>query len=157
MNWPPLQFPPQWPDIRRRSFLLGIPFIGPQAGAYENLCKQLQVRTAECWALWGTNECRRRKAAQFVANIVGEELRWPNPIFIPDDPTELVFWNESCATDDLCVIPVFVKIEMTYNRCPLEDEEGRLAQGTFGSYVDFLIGANGPSLPTSYSLHPPSI
>jgi hypothetical protein len=139
VNWPALQFPRQWPDIRRRSLLLGIPFIGPQAFAYDDICQQLALRTAECWTLWGPNEARV-KAAQFVAKTVAEEVQWPNPIFLPDDPFELVFWDhKSCVIDDLSLVGAFVTIEDHFNRSSSEEEFAHLAQGTFGGYVDFLL------------------
>jgi hypothetical protein len=45
------------------------------------------------------------QAAQFVGRIVGREVEWPNPIFIPDDPFEPVFWDhEPCVIDDLSLV-----------------------------------------------------
>ena len=146
MKWPPLQFPPQWPDIRRRGLLLGIPLIGPQAGAHDDICQQLALRTAECWTLWGPNEARV-KAAQFVAKTVAEEVRWPNPIFIPDDPSELVFWDhKSCVVDDFSLLGAFMKIEDHFGASSSEADLDRLWERTFGGYLDFLLqaGSRGP-------------
>ena len=151
MTWLPLQVPPQWPDIRRRSLLLGIPLIGPQAGAYDHICQQLALRTADCWALWGPNEARVQ-AAQFVARTVGEEVEWPNPIFIPDDPFELVFWDhKSCAVDDLSLVGAFMTIESHFGASPSDEDLDRFQEGTFGAYVDFLLQASRPCPPASDS------
>jgi hypothetical protein len=139
VNCSPLQFPRQWPDMRRRSFLLGFPLIGPQAGAYQDICAQLQQRTPDCWSLWGAADARV-KAAQFVAKTLGEAVEWPNPIFVPEDPFELLFWDhKSCAIDDLSLVGAFVEIESHFNAQPSEKEMDALAAGTVGGYVDFLL------------------
>lgn len=131
--------------MRRRSLLLGIPVIGPQAGAYRDICAQLALRTPECWSLWGTDEARV-KAAQFVAKTLGEAVEWPNPVFIPDDPCELLFWDhKSCAIDDLSLVGALVEIETYFNVSPSEEELDTLAAGTFGAYVDFLLGRTRPA------------
>ena len=148
MNCRPLQFPRQWPDVRRRSLLLGFPLIGPQAGAYRDICNQLSSRTAECWALWGPDQARVQ-AAQFVATALAEAVEWPNPIFIPDDPYELVCWDhKSCAIDDLSLVGAFMEIESHFNREPPDNEFELFYQGTVGAYVDFLLYGTTPRAKT---------
>ncbi len=140
MGFAPLHFPPQWPDIRRRSFLLGLPFIGPQAGAYQDICAQFSRRTPECWSLWGPDPARIQ-AAQFVAHTLAETVEWPNPILHPDDPLELLFWDhKSSAVDDLSLVDAEMTIESRFKVSPSEEQSDALAAGTVGDYVDFLLG-----------------
>jgi hypothetical protein len=139
MNCAPLRFPPQWPDIRRRSLLLGFPLIGPQVGAYHDICAQLAQRTPECWSLWGPNK-QRLHAAQFIAKTLGEAVEWPNPIFIPGDSTELIFWDhKSCAVDDLSLVGALMEIDNHFTVSLSEDEMAELDGVTLGTYVDFLL------------------
>ncbi len=139
MNCAPLRFPPQWPDICRRSFLLGFPLIGPQAGAYDDICTQLSQRTPDCWSTWGPDKARL-EAARFVARTVAEAVEWPNPIFVPDDPYDLVFWDhKSCVVDDLSLIDALMEIDGHFHANPSEDEMGMLAAGTLGPYIDYLL------------------
>jgi hypothetical protein len=137
----PLQFPPQWPDLRRRSLLVGFPIIGPQVGAYDDLCGQLSQRTPECWSLWGPNAARL-EAAQFVARALTDGgVEWPNLILHPNDPFELVFWDhKSCVIDDLSLVGAMVTIETHFNASPSEEQFEKLVAGTVGEYVDFLLG-----------------
>ena len=144
MNCPPLQFPPQWPDLRRRSLLVGFPLIGPQVGAYHHLCGQLSQRTPDWWSLWEP-DATRRQAAQFVAGILADELEWPSLILHPDDPFELVFWDhKSCAIDDLSFAGAICTIESHFNANVSVMQFEKLAGGTVGEYVNFLLGRIGP-------------
>jgi hypothetical protein len=140
-----LRFPPQWPDIQRRSILLGFPLIGPQAGAYHDICAQLAQRTPECWSLWGADEARL-KAAQFVAKTLAEAVEWPDPILIPQDPFELLFWDhKSCITDDFSLVGAFLQIEEHFSISPSDQDMAAHATGTIGDYVDFLLGRTPPT------------
>ena len=140
VNCLPLRHPRQWPDLQRRSLLVGFPIIGPQAGAYADICRQLSLRAPECWSLWGPNAARV-EAARFVAKVVGEAVEWPNPILIPDDPYELVFWDhKSCTVDDFSLVGAFLEIEKHFGKSSSEEEATRIYEGTLGCYVDFLTG-----------------
>ncbi len=130
--------------MRHRSFLLGFPLIGPQAGAYRDICAQLEQRTPECWSLWGDDA--RLKAAQFVAGTLAEAVEWPNPIFIPEDPYELLFWDhKSCAIDDLSLVDAMMQIEEHFKVSPSEKQMETFETGTVGGYVDFLLGRTYPA------------
>jgi hypothetical protein len=147
VNCSPLQFPPQWPALRRRSLLVGVPLIGPQVGAHQNLCEQLSQRSPECWSLWGP-DAARLQAAQFVAKTLADEVEWPNLILHPDDPFELLFWDhKSCGIDDLSVVGAMVTIGTHFNAAPSDEQFEKLAAGTVGDYVDFLLCRN--SIPGS--------
>ena len=139
MNCVPLRLSPQWPDLRRRSLLVGFPLIGPQVGAYLDIRAQLAQRTPECWSLWGPDPARI-EAAQYVAKTLAAAVEWPNPIFIPADPCELLFWDhKSCAIDDLSLVGAWVEIETHFNVNPSEKELDTLGAGTFGGFVDYLL------------------
>ncbi len=144
VGFAPLHFPPQWPDIRRRSFLLGLPLLGPQAGAYRNICAQLSQRTPDCWSLWGP-DAARVQAAQFVAKTLAETVEWPDPILHPDDPLELLFWDhKSCAIDDLSLVDAELTLESHFKMSLSEQQSDALAAGTVGDYVDVLLGRDRP-------------
>ena len=143
MDFLPLKFPCQWPDLCRRSLLVGFPVIGSQVGAYHDLCAHLNQRTPECWALWGPDP-ERIRAAQFVAETLADAVEWPNLILHPEDPFELLFWDhKSCAIDDLSLVEAMMTIEDHFNVSSTVEELNVFQKAPVSRYLDFLLGRPG--------------
>lgn len=111
----PLAWPPSWERCRPKSrftrFFVGVPFIGPQAGAFRFVCRQLASRNQSCLDLWGSDPLRSQLAAK-VSAILKDYLRWPNSLFIPPDPFQIVGWDHTVySVDHLLVTEAFMVIE----------------------------------------------
>lgn len=140
----PLTHPPEWKAVVERAFLLGVPVIGPQEAVRRSLCAQLAPRTPECWGEWGSDE-RRVALARFMARELGEYCgEWPNPVFVPDDPLELVAWNPASSyIDDLGIATAIMDIERHLG-IRLEDRAWEhLWRGSFGAAVNSLLARAG--------------
>jgi hypothetical protein len=139
MHCPRLNHPPKWKDVVSRALLLGIPLVGPQRSVYKNLCRQLAGRNADCWRAWG-DDPKRLVIAKFVAGKFAEAAEWPNAIFIPADPFELIAWDHnSYAIDDLSLLDALLEIEK-HLAIHLTDEQWRFVfKKSFGEAVDFLV------------------
>lgn len=137
MSWHPLKHPPEWKLVVGRAFLLGVPVIGPQVAVYESLCAQLAGRPPECWHAWGTDR-RRVDLARFMARALGDVCGWPNPVFLPEDPIELVAWSQDDV--DFDVEEACMRIEehlgIGADAAAREHMMGR----SFGEAVDHLLG-----------------
>jgi len=139
MNCSPLNYPPKWKEVVRRSLLLGIPLVGPQRSVYKNLCQQLASRNADCWSLWG-DDLKRLAVAKFVTKKLAEAASWPNAIFIPADPFELVAWDHnSCVVDDLSLTSALLEVERQFAIHLTDEQWGLFFTKSFGEVVDFLV------------------
>jgi hypothetical protein len=88
MTIEPLRLPPPDPS-RLRRFI-----IGRSKQVYRSLCEQLRERDARTLDLWALED---RPMAVFLGHAAAEICEWPKPYFIPDDPFQLVAWEQSDA------------------------------------------------------------
>lgn len=139
MHCPPLNHPPKWKDVVSRALLLGIPLVGPQRSVYKNLCRQLASRNADYWKTWGDDSIRLA-GAKFVAGKLAEAANWPNSIFIPADPFELIAWDHnSCVVDDLSLTSALLEVEKHFEIDLIDKQWESIFKKSFGEAVDFLI------------------
>ncbi|HZN66517.1 MAG TPA: hypothetical protein VFB66_14605 [Tepidisphaeraceae bacterium] len=95
--------------------------------AVEQLAEQLSQRPSFPADAWGSDH--RAAFAAAVGRIIADELAWPNPHFLPDDPLEIVFY---CPAGDggegLVILDNFEK--MFGRDCDFP------AVNTFGEFID---------------------
>ena len=136
----PLSWPPEWKGKSpRKSLLSGLPFIGPEQKAYKFVAKQLESRASSALELWGKN-AERRKLADYCSDLFRAELGWPNGLFIPQDPFEIVSWDRfSTVVDELRIPSIISKIEQHVGIQPLWDEWwSESSKLTYGEVIDRL-------------------
>ncbi len=89
--------PLRWPDIFLKrtplgSFFADVPGIGLYARTYRHVCRQLRERSASVLKAWGDDPVIHR-CLSCVSPVVMKYFRWPNAIFMPDDPCAILFWD----------------------------------------------------------------
>lgn len=131
-----LSWPFEWGKLSRLDrFLLGVPFIGAQAKAKRPLNARLARRTPACLELWGA----RRADAEKFSRVLARELAWPNALFIPEDPFDILCWDAGAyAVDDLRVDAVLMDLEKAAGRVLPDDEAESPLKKRFGEVVDIL-------------------
>lgn len=138
-----LRHPPEWERVIGRHFLLGFPWFGADGHVRRSLLEQLAHRGPACWDLWGP-EPRRRDAARFVSEAFGRAAGWPNPIFVPDDPLELVtFKPHSLLGDDLGLENAMLEIERHLGLVSGSGWQDFASGSTFGQLIDRLLERSG--------------
>jgi hypothetical protein len=86
-----------WPDMflkasLPKTFLRDIPVVGLHARTYRHICRQLRERSASDLKGWGDDPVIYRCLC-CVSPVVMKYFRWPNPLFIPDDPCAILLWD----------------------------------------------------------------
>ena len=93
----------------------------------QHLASQLKKRSSFPIAAWGLDE--RAAFAETVGRIVAEEIPWPNPHFLPQDPLNIVFF---CPSGDGAEgVAISYNFENIFGR-PCEFPEVQ----TFGEFID---------------------
>lgn len=139
----PLSWPPEWSGTgRHRGFLLGVPFVGKQEDVFRHIANQLIERTPDCLELWGSPG-RRRTLAAVCAQAIKTGLGWPNALFIPEDPVEILLWDKTAYIVDHLIVPEILEKMERAAGVPRQSDEWweSLSEHTFGSVIDRLIGA----------------
>lgn len=108
----PLQWPPDMGELlRKKGFLLGIPFVGPQEKIYRHICEQLLRRDTTYLDLWSPDAESRSLGAD-CARVIAKDMNWPNDYFIPEDPFAILCWDKTaCAVDTLLVSGLLLQFE----------------------------------------------
>lgn len=87
----PLSWPRFWSEASAgERFLRDLPFIGLNARTRRFLRRQLLNRPESCSGLWAPP---LRDLAAEIATLIGDENRWPNARFIPEDPCAILLWD----------------------------------------------------------------
>src|SRR4051794_13065460 len=95
-----------WPDqIRRPSgldrFLADLPYFGLYARKRHEVVSQLEARDPalldESWKDHPSPSDQRNE----IARLVQFHLGWPNTLYSPHDPCEILFWDPDLATVEL--------------------------------------------------------
>jgi hypothetical protein len=142
----PLVFPPHFPPKTRwKKFFLGVRGLGPDLSFFKKLKRQQADRVESQMEVWGSG--LRRKIAEQLAHGFKKEVRWPTPVFLPDDSFQVMCNGPSFGMlDDLGSIAVIQQLEESYGiRIPDSFWTGR-EHATFGEIVEALTGllARGP-------------
>jgi hypothetical protein len=132
----------EWPINWKRttgiqSLFLDVPFIGTRALVWKNLCSQMRERTTACLNDWEVFQREEKELARRISAIVRDGLGWPNDLFIPSDPFEIVVWDHY---GDLGTTEVVNEIERQFSLRFTDSEWKELRQITFGEVVGFLVG-----------------
>ena len=140
LHCPPLDWPEDWKRPKRLdTLLLGIPFIGPQHRTRQSICEQLRARDPGCLSLW-EESVERFRIARTVSAIVKDELNWPNDLFIPADPCEILFWDFTAYwVDDLKLLAVIQQLEDALHFHLKDETWESVFSYRFGELVDFLL------------------
>lgn len=101
----------------------------------------MQKRTAISREAWGPNHDRYTFAHR-IAEIITEEIEWPNANFIPDDPMHLVLLRldtDGLFWDHMELECIYRDITEIVGRDLTEEEVQRIYDGTFGEAIDLLL------------------
>jgi len=141
-----LSWPFDWGRLSKLDrFLLGMPLIGAQAKAKRHIDAQLRGRTPECLRLWSPE---RVDLARRLSDILAFQFRWPNALFIPDDPLQILCWDAGAyAVDDLRCQAALIDLEKSADRVLPDEEVESLLRKRFGEVVDVLSGRPARSSP----------
>jgi len=107
LSWP-MEF--KQPSALQRCFQ-DVPIIGLNARAYNIICLQLRSRSRDCAKLWSADH-RNSECLEIVLGIIRDVFCWPNDLFIPDDPCEIVFWSPQ---NDLKTAEAVMRVTKAFN------------------------------------------
>jgi hypothetical protein len=137
-DYEPLSFPPPRErtcrDKVRDFFLTGI----VKTSRAKRLLTEMKKRSESPRALWGPDD-DRYKCALSVGKIIQEEMGWPAPYFIPDDPLECVLYtlDELIGGDDL--ESALSVIESDFECSVSEYVLVHFDELTYGEFIDHLL------------------
>lgn len=147
----PLQLPPNF-DMKypiAYRICLWIPILGwILVSVFEKLRTrpirnyiegQLVARSLIPIEVWGNNY-ETQRFAEWVIDWIKQELRYPNKYFIPNDPMQVIFFD-----DDLDSIELIQAIEEFWDLSPKWSEEFlqtdqfcKVFEGSLGEFVDYF-------------------
>jgi hypothetical protein len=150
MKVPPLT----WPNEKAHpktldQFLRGVPLVGPDARAHRAISRMLKRdRRVDCLLEWGTDP-KTYCVVAVCSCIIREYFNWPNVLFLPDDPCQILFWNPS---EDLHIEEATCVISETFQLRgdPFHD----LSKITYGTLINRIVAqafdppktVNGPGM-----------
>jgi acyl carrier protein len=123
---------------------MGMPIIGPQASERRGIITQLKQREASCLAFWSKNK-QRREVFEAISKIIQRDFGYPNNYFIPEDPFEILFWDDF---DGMAVVEASMNLEDKFGISLSEQDFVKMHNMTLGEVVDFIV--------SNPSIHPPS-
>jgi hypothetical protein len=137
----PLTYPPTWPEVQKRTFLLGVPIVGADHRAHRNLCQQVRIRTVACLTAWGTDP-RRVSLASFASHELQRVNHYPHPYFIPTDPFGLIAWDFTAGNVDHGFLDGAIERiqEHLHTSLPVSEWQAFLSL-PYGSVIDALLQA----------------
>ena len=134
---PPLSWPSGWDAARiARHPLSWVPFVGPRVRAARDIRAQLRARDRRCADLWGPDP-ERRRVSDVVCHIIAYCMGWPNDCFIPEDPVEILLWEDSIVglmRPEQALLMVEEQLGITF-----EEGEEVTWSGTLGEMVDSIV------------------
>lgn len=131
--------------MTRLRFFLGAPFVGTERRIHKFICDQLRSRDETCLDGWGSEGDRREFALRCCA-LIRRALEWPNALFIPEDPVEILAWDRrSVVIDEFRTAVLVEELEKAAGLPKQTDAVWEEAGGlTLGQLVDWLL-AMSPS------------
>lgn len=105
--------------------------------AFTGIRDQLLQRDAACLQMWEAVPRIDMKLVRDVSGIIREYMFWPNDLFIPDDPCEILFHD---PTVDLRNVEAMGVIE---DRAGVVVDWERLLPRRFGGLIEELGRARG--------------
>jgi len=92
---PPLAWPTKADDLGQLTRLFrDLPMVGADSRAHRAIAKQLRARHIQCLDNWGA-QVAIYQVLCVVSPVVKEYGEWPNTLFLPDDPCDILFWDPS--------------------------------------------------------------
>jgi hypothetical protein len=95
--------------------------------------EQLTSRTVFPDEAWGQSD--RLKTARFLASLIAKACHWPNDHFIPQDPTEILFFDARSDTPESWMMGE--EMELKFGKGAMRKIRWWEAK-TFGSLVDLM-------------------
>ena len=91
-------------------------------------------------AAWG-NDPRRATVAEEVVKQCTDAIGWENPLFLPEDPFEIMI---QLQTGDMCEIDAIMRIEKVFSVKFSQAEIGKWVenQTSFGDVVDYILATS---------------
>ena len=89
--------PLRWPDHLKNAsslarLLFGIPLLGRDMRAYRRFREQVRQRPATCCLEWDADPAVCKVRDQ-ICHVLVEDMDWPLPNFVPDDPCAILFFD----------------------------------------------------------------
>lgn len=114
-------------------FCQDVPFIGIVSRRRRAVRRQLAARRKLGMAsVWGEDNVKMMIASE-LAELVRNYCNWPNPIFIPQDPCEVVISDSCDGLQSVCVLS-----EICRRFDVSEVEIQRATASSFGGLVEYL-------------------
>lgn len=136
----PLKFPFDWNRLSSlQKVLLWFPLFGPQVSARRSIIRQLKRRTVNDLKMWDDFSSDEKRIARIVSGIIQNQFSYPNDLFMPNDPFEIMIWD---SLGDLGTTEVVSDIEekLALKRKDSGEWES-LAREDFGTVVSMLLRA----------------
>ncbi len=90
----PIEWPKWWAECNGRSFMTGVPFVGPHVKIIKEARLVLKNRDADIvrqlWSDWATIYPETVGKREKIFEIADRYVKWPNYNFIPTDRTPIV-------------------------------------------------------------------
>jgi hypothetical protein len=128
----PLCWPPEWASPSSfQKMMMGMPLFGFDRRLYVQFRRQVAERRRDAIAPWqqGSESLALRES---VAAIIQREMRWPNSLFIDEDPCSILFFDPLHHMDSTRAI---LYIEKAHGRNSILE---KISQITFGMLVAAL-------------------
>lgn len=150
----PLAYPPGFPEppTLLHKILMWIPILGWTAlkilqdqerdKCIEPIEEELARRGSIPRSIWPDE--LRAEVAEEVLCVINDELMWPNPNFIPDDPLRIMI---ELDTGDLCEIEAIMGLEEAFKvellkrgKFTIDPETSKeVTDMTFSEFVEYVI------------------
>ncbi len=93
------------------------------------------MRTADCLEVWGRDP-ERLRVRDTVSGIIQEYLFWPNRVYLPEDPCEILFFD---PTVDLRNAEAWLVLEDTFHLPPDYTMGKNQYTWTLGKLIDRIL------------------
>jgi len=136
----PLRYPPHYPPRTFwKKFFIGVRKLGPDLSFFPQLEELQRSRSESLLAAWG-KEPRRLVVARRFSQLLHEELRWPNAVFLPSDDFGVIVGGPKFElVDDLGFETALQVMEKEFGlKVPFEFWRECLNQ-PFGEVVDAIV------------------
>jgi hypothetical protein len=111
--------------------------VGSNRQVWRTLLEQARLRTPECLSLWQVYTIEERELADRISTVIYHSLQWPNPVFVPRDPFQILVWD---YTGDLKTGETLCAIEKSLGLLRLSDERwDDLLKCCLGDVVKVLV------------------
>ena len=130
-------YPLVWPKSKTNPGQLdksfrGFPVFGPEVRIRKDIMRQLKARESHCLHLWKELP-GKTKLFLLIAPIIQRNFGWPNDNYIPDDPLEILIFDDG---DGMAIAEFVMDIEDQFGIVIPEDAS--FAKKTLLEFINFI-------------------